>query len=275
MPNPTGFHDKTVSVYRFARLNGKPFAVLFSYACHPTTRYADGVSADYPGPAQRLVERRTGAIALFAQGAGGEIRPRVVRPGTRPPTFCNGTQKHVERFGRELGREVLRVVRGVMRPIQPNLRTRELSTELPFAEPHSPKLMRTYLPYEANAKIHRVIVEKVIQRFERETLPRGLQIPLVLLQFSNDHAILATGHELCNAYVPLFRRLAPGMHLTVLGYTNAYGAYIGTRKMCEEGGYEGDWSCYYFGLPVPLDPSVETALTRAVARLLQRAGTRS
>jgi neutral ceramidase len=268
MPNPTGFHDKTVSVFRFGRADGKPLAVLFSHACHPSTRYAEAVSADFPGPAQRLVERETGAIALFAQGAAGEIRPRVVQPHTNPPRFCNGTQQDVERFGRELGAEVMRVLRGRMAPLRPDLGVRESLAVLPFDRPYSAKLMRTYLPYEASATTHRVLVEKIIRRFARAPLPRGLRMPLVLLRLADDHAILATGHELTNAYVPRLQRLAPGLRLTVLGYTNAYGAYIGTSQMIEEGGYEGDWSCFYFGLPMPLHPSADALLTRACARLL-------
>lgn len=270
MPNPAGFHDKTVSVYQFARGNGKPLAILFSYACHPTTRYADAVSADFPGPAQRLIERRTGAIALFAQGAAGEIRPNVVKPRSDPPVFCNGDTRRVERYGRELGAEVLRVLRGRMKLIRPRLRTREASVMLPFNRPCTAREMRTYLPYEAKAEIHRVIVEKIIRRFERRPLPRGLRMPLALLLLADDHAILATGHELTNAYVPLLQRLAGRGRLTVLGYTNAYGAYIGTHKMCEEGGYEGDWSCFYFGQPAPLHPSVERVILQSCATLLRR-----
>ena len=93
-------------------------------------------------------------------------------------------------------------------------------------------------------------------------------MPLILLRLSEDHVILATGHELANAYVPNFQRLVGRGHLTVLGYTNALGTYIGTQRMCKEGGYEGDWSCFYYGLPMPLHPSVERGIVQAVGKLI-------
>lgn len=268
LPNPKGFHNNAVAVFRFATTYNKTLATFFSYACHPTTRYDHEISADFPGPAQRLIEKRTGAVALFAQGAAGDIRPNVIEPGTRPLRFRRGAQSEVVRYGNELGREVLRVLRGTMERLEPRLEWKETLAQLPFDRMRSEQELRGFLPPQANEKLHRALTEKIIRRLKRTGHSKALPMEIVLVRLSREHAIIATNHELCNPYVPLFQRLAGSTRVTVLGYTNACRAYVPTRKIRVEGGYEGDWSCCYFGQPRPFHPRVENVVLRAVRQLL-------
>ena len=85
-------------VLRFAAECGTEI-ILFSYACHPVVLGRDNhqVSADFPGVAARCIEAVTGGLALFVNGACGDVNPRVT----------NGSSADVECLGEELGRAAL------------------------------------------------------------------------------------------------------------------------------------------------------------------------
>ena len=74
-------------------------ATLFSYACHPVVLGRDNhqISADFPGASARCIEAATGGLALFVNGACGDVNPRI----------ANGSFADVECLGEELGRAVL------------------------------------------------------------------------------------------------------------------------------------------------------------------------
>jgi hypothetical protein len=97
--------DSSVGVIRVDDLDGKPIAILFRYSCHPVTMgpLTAVVSSDFPGPARDVVEHALGGMALFLQGAGGNINPRS---GIGIEVDCRETKTRV---GHELGAEVLKV----------------------------------------------------------------------------------------------------------------------------------------------------------------------
>ncbi|MDD5707487.1 MAG: hypothetical protein PHR35_16310, partial [Kiritimatiellae bacterium] len=84
--------DPEIGVLRIERLDGRPLALVYNFACHPL--WGDlqgGITANFPGVASRLIEEQLGhgAMAIFLQGAGGNIcdvdfkefgRPRDVEP---------------------------------------------------------------------------------------------------------------------------------------------------------------------------------------------------
>jgi len=82
-PNPDGPADKTLSVLAFIGADDYPIAFYYSYAMHPINFYLSGViSGDFPGEASRYIEQRYAgrAIALFAQGASGDVFPMLTGP---------------------------------------------------------------------------------------------------------------------------------------------------------------------------------------------------
>ncbi|HZX07864.1 neutral/alkaline non-lysosomal ceramidase N-terminal domain-containing protein, partial [Kribbella sp.] len=67
--------DRSLPVARLVGIDGRPIAVLASYACHPVVLGADNtlLTADYPGVVRRLVEQHVpGAVALFLTGCAGD-----------------------------------------------------------------------------------------------------------------------------------------------------------------------------------------------------------
>jgi hypothetical protein len=101
--------DDSVGVIRFDDLEGNPIAIVFRYSCHPVVNGAQSptLSADFPGPARKIIEKNVGGTALFLQGCGGNINPQV---GIGYEKDCS---EEVYRMGTALGAEVVRVALGL------------------------------------------------------------------------------------------------------------------------------------------------------------------
>jgi neutral ceramidase len=101
--------DASVGVIRIDDLGGSPIAVVLRYSAHPVTIGGRSAvaSSDYPGVAREVVERSLGGVALFLQGCGGNVNPRV---GIGFEIDCRDTKR---RIGLELGGEALRVAAAI------------------------------------------------------------------------------------------------------------------------------------------------------------------
>ncbi len=101
--------DSSVGVIRVDDLNGNAIATLFRYSCHPVVVGPRSLvaSTDFMGPARDVVEKSLGGLALFLQGAGGNINPRV---GIGWEIDCRDTKNRV---GLSLGAEVLKVASSI------------------------------------------------------------------------------------------------------------------------------------------------------------------
>jgi neutral ceramidase len=77
--------DKSVGVLTFYRSNGSPLATYVNYAMHPVNGYLNGLTtADFAGATSRYVEQafNDDLVAVFTQGASGDVNPRWLRTGT-------------------------------------------------------------------------------------------------------------------------------------------------------------------------------------------------
>jgi neutral ceramidase len=96
--------DKTVAVLSFVRPSGEPIAAYVNYAMHPVNAYLSGfVSGDFAAATSRYVEQAFGddMVAVFTQGASGDVNPRWLRAGTN----MLASKSNVEITGYELIRE--------------------------------------------------------------------------------------------------------------------------------------------------------------------------
>jgi hypothetical protein len=92
--NPERPGDETLLVARVTGDDGVIKAILFNFACHPTTLGWDNrlLSPDYVGAAREILENAFGAPALFLQGASGDIGPREGFIGDSAVADRNGRQ---------------------------------------------------------------------------------------------------------------------------------------------------------------------------------------
>ncbi len=71
--------DETLTSIRFTAASGAPVATLVNYACHPTASGAANteVSRDWCGYAADAIERELGGVAVYINGAVGDVNPAV------------------------------------------------------------------------------------------------------------------------------------------------------------------------------------------------------
>lgn len=98
--NPHQQADTTLLVGRVSDAAGTTRAVLANYACHPTTLAFDNraISPDFVGAMRETIEKETGGLAMFLQGASGELSPRHQYVGQASVA---------DRHGEQLGYSVL------------------------------------------------------------------------------------------------------------------------------------------------------------------------
>ena len=71
--------DETLTTLRFRTESGASIAALVNYACHPTASGPANteVSRDWCGYAVDAVERELGGVAIYVNGAQGDVNPAV------------------------------------------------------------------------------------------------------------------------------------------------------------------------------------------------------
>lgn len=278
LPNPKGVCDKTVSVFRFDRLDGRPKAVLFHYTCHPTTMGGDWVHGDYCGIACESVEERLGpeATVVFINGACGDIRPMVNRRSAR--TFGGGTREAVIKLGNIVGREVYRVARSIRaRSDSVVLKNAVREVRFPFETPRSPEWFRqemarlraTIRAFRKEGKPEAFVVEKRGELYGARCVYRLVTaanfrpwLAAEMQVFRIGNVILAgfPGEVFCD-YGQAVRKICGRAKGLVVGFANGYIGYIPTAKALREGGYETDIAYRSFSnLPARFSERTERVL---------------
>jgi hypothetical protein len=100
--------DPEIGVLRVDGLDGRPLAAVYNFACHPLLGVPGGaVTANFPGFASAVIEEALGegALALFLQGAGGDVTEVLYKDVTRP--------RDAEPVGTLLGLSTLRALRKI------------------------------------------------------------------------------------------------------------------------------------------------------------------
>ncbi|MCA9016298.1 MAG: neutral/alkaline non-lysosomal ceramidase N-terminal domain-containing protein, partial [Planctomycetaceae bacterium] len=114
--------DHDVPVMTVTRPDGTLDAVLFGYACHPTTLSFTKVCGDYPGFAQlKLEQNHPGVTAMFVNTCGGDQNPLPRR-----------TVELCEKYGHMLAVAVEEVLKKPLEPVSPGLKTAFEYVELPY-----------------------------------------------------------------------------------------------------------------------------------------------
>src|SRR4051794_19404636 len=117
-----GTADHTVPVMTVTRPGGSLVAILFGYACHPTTLSFTTWCGDYPGFAQLELERdHPGATAMFVNTCGGDQNPLP----RRSVELCR-------RYGHMLAIAVEEGIKRPLKPVSSSLETAFEYVELPY-----------------------------------------------------------------------------------------------------------------------------------------------
>lgn len=142
-PNPDGPVDREVGILKVCGRDGGLRGALMSCACHPTTYYSTEMGGDYAGFAQDALERdMPGVVALFAQGCGGDVKPRSIGEDGR---FRADRREAAEALGGDLARSVRTALDRGVSPVEGRLSVAETSVSLPIEPPPTREIAREAL----------------------------------------------------------------------------------------------------------------------------------
>ena len=237
---------------------GKIKGILFGYACHATVVGLYDWSGDWPGYAQIEIEKDfPGATALFVAGCGADQNPiprRKVELG--------------EKYGRMMADAVKEVSEKKKTTIKGKLKTEYRELDLPFSQLPSRKEIEKELASSNRYLVGRA--KKLLEEWDKNgSLSPTYPYPVQTLKLGN-LAIVTLGGEVVVDYSNRIKADLDHPHMWVAGYCNDVMCYIPSRRVLSEGGYEGDRSMIYYGMPTVWAPALEEMIMNEVVRQVKK-----
>lgn len=116
--------DPEVGVYAVREKGGKLMGALVNFACHPTAHWNDGVlSAGFPGVTARLLKERGIPVAMFLQGASGNLHSQDPR---------GFPEKNMEEIGKALADDASKALVAARWSTPTRLAARSKTLALPY-----------------------------------------------------------------------------------------------------------------------------------------------
>lgn len=259
--NPDGLVDHSVPILRAETPEGGVRAILFGYACHGTTLGGEynQVGGDWPGVAQKYLEEAyPGATALFITGCAGDADPQPRRKTA-----------YVAEHGLEMAGAVAAAFSRGLAPVPGPLRAAFERVSLELAAPPTREQWTQRLN-DKDAAIQRH-ARRNLEKLDRgEKLKSSYDSPVQVWRFGNGLTLVALGGEVVVDYALRLKRELGADKLWVAAYANDVFAYIPSMRILVEGGYEADYSMYFYDFPTRWAPSVEETLIKAVHELVSR-----
>jgi len=245
IPDPEGPFDNRVWVLKLTPQNGKPPAVIFSYACHPVIVYGfafSAISADFPGVARSAIREALGpgSHSQFVQGFAGNIRPRVTAD-LENHRFRTSKPADLKEAGTELAQSVLAATKKAGTTLKLNLSGASGRPFLPRGEP-PPREYYEKLRTNALATTNRFLTavsDYWLERYDSKTgFARGDVWSIGLIRLADNQWIVHSGGEPCVEWrAKMDKWLAP-MKIVTWGYSQEAKSYLPTEELLPEGGYE-------------------------------------
>jgi len=223
-PKPS---DRDLTVLRFDHADGKPIAVLINFAAHPTMISASTLrfSADYVGALKATVEKATGALAVFVNGAAGDQSVNFARRGQ--------DEKDYELFGRAIGEEAVKLIG--------TLTTTEIAAP-------SIDVRESRFKYTPRTDLSNPVVRGLYEKaFFPELIPNfideyadGVRPRLTVALLNKEIGLVGVSGEFFSNHSIRLKERARVKQIFFLGYCNGYHQYFPTIEGVAEGGYGAD-----------------------------------
>lgn len=255
-PNALAFEgpiDPEVGVYAVRAKGGRILGALVNFACHPTAHWNDGViSAGFPGVAARLLKQKGVPVAMFLQGAAGNMHSQDPR---------GFPEKSMEEIGRTLADDASRAMAAVKWAAPALLSARSRTLALPF---------RTLTDADLRGN------GKGMQRFgEKGYYDRKIPELLEYMKKGTDEGEVqvfrvddvAFASQPSESFVEHGLRIKEGawpVRAWVVCYANGMLGYLPHEEAFKRGGYE----CT-FGPPSLMAPDTGARLAEAALELLR------
>jgi hypothetical protein len=251
--------DHELPVLAVRGQDGALRAIVGGYACHATTLADFFITADWPGAGQNELERRhPGTIAMFVAGCGADQNPLPRR-----------TLELMHNYGEQFANGVDKAIQFKLKPVAPKLATSYFEIDLPFDT--LPTRAELELEAANDNKSQAPWARYLLSEWDRHgKLPTTYPYPVQAWKLGDDLTWIFLGGEVVVDYSLRFKsELSPGK-TWVSAYMNDVMAYIPSRRVLAEGGYEGGTSRFPYGLPAVWAGSVEKLISEKVHELVEK-----
>lgn len=255
--NYEGAVDHDLPLMRITDLNGNIKALVANYACHCTTLTGDfnKLHGDWAGVAcEQLEANHPESMAMITIGCGADADPQP-----------RGKLEYAIQHGQAIVKEVERLLQQPMSPLsQPPTALLE-TVKLPFAHvPDQEELLK-----RGTATDWKDIYAKnnLLLMMEGKQIPGHIDYPIQTWSFGEDLTMVFLGGEVVVDYALRLKKELDGNRLWITAYSNDVPCYIASERIIKEGGYEAEFSMYYYNKPSPFLPVVENRIVNKVKEL--------
>ena len=256
-----GPSDYDVPVLAIRNEMGDLKSVLFGYACHATVLSDYQWSGDYPGYAQMELEsHHPGCVAMFFAGCGADQNPIPRR-----------TVELASHYGRQLATAVNQVLMTTeMKLAAPTLECKYREIDLAYDKLPTQDELR--IRSESDSIFESLRARQLLEGIDAgKPLQPSYPYPISCWRIGNDLSFVALGGEVVVDYSLRIKGLIPSRKMFpkttfVAGYAHDVMAYIPSRRVLKEGGYEGGGAMVYYGLPSMWSDEVEEEIIEEVRR---------
>ncbi len=248
--------DHSVPVLAVRTTDDELSAIVFGYACHSTTLSSYLWCGDYAGFTQIALENKyPGTTAMFYAGCGADQNPLP----RRSVELC-------ERYGNMLATAVDEVLEKQMRPISADVHTSFEFVMLDFERNSTIEELKGYAPRDdIRGRWARRMLKKLEDGGSFETT---YPYPIMVWKLGNQLWI-SLASEVVVDYSLMFKSKY-GPKTWVSAYSNDMMAYIPSRRVYDEGGYEGS-HLFEYGLPAERwSADVEARIVAGVEQLVRK-----
>jgi hypothetical protein len=267
--NIQGENDQEVNILQMVNSAGVPVMTLFNYACHPVILGYDStaVSTDYPGAARETIEQALGGMAIFLNGAAGNINP-CLTDQTDPAI--------ADQEGRKLGSAVLNSTLDVWTG-SVDIQVRDRTVQLPYRDQHMTAerfLREVERRLGEQTEFHnwqqdlRKWSTVMIDHLKSGSVPDTCSIAVSAMSIGPAVFLLSQG-EVFIEYQIRAKQNCPSKKVFFIAYTNGLKGYIPTAEAFLHKGYEVDQAYVYMEEPSPLTPEADIIYMHAVNDLLR------
>ena len=255
LPGPVDHDVPTLAVRDAA---GTLRAVVVGYACHATTLSDYLISNDWPGFGLEGIEKaHPGVTALFLQGCGADSN-----------AFPRGGEDLSRKRGDLLAAAAEQVLNGKMKPLSGPLRTAFERVDVPFHKVMTREELQKRL--DDKLAMYRTTARYLLGILNRDgKLPDRYPYPVQVWQFGTGLKFIALGGEVVADYALRLKGEHGFDDTWVAGYSNDVLGYIPSRRVLQEGGYEGGDAMVLFGRPGHFGAAVEEIIVEKVRDLVE------
>ena len=233
--------------------------VVFGYACHATTLGFYQWCGDWPGFAQLEIEKLyPQATAMFVAGCGADQNPLPRRQ-----------VELAELYGQQIATAIAQIPQPEWTSLPEDFRVQYQELDLPLAQLPT----REQLADEA-ASADRFVANRarlLLEQWEQTgQLASSYSYPVQVWNLGRVPIVFLGGEVVVDYSLRLKDDLQTPT-AWIAGYCNDVMAYIPSRRVLLEGGYEGARSMIYYGLPTVWAPEIELLIVNQVLELAKQA----